>query len=90
MLLNGFHGMYYLVLHGMHTIQCHTIPYHIPYMALYGMILCAETCYLPNFNKLRKCGSFEKVREKKSTLLILCGMVLYDIGMILYGIGMAG
>ena len=28
----------------------------------------AETCYLPNFNKLRKCGSFEKVGERKSTL----------------------
>ena len=30
----------------------------------------AETCYLPNLNKLRKCGSFEKVREKKFTLLL--------------------
>ena len=29
----------------------------------------AETCYLPNFNKFRKFSFFEKVREKKSTIL---------------------
>ena len=31
----------------------------------------SEACYLPNFNKFRKYSSFEKVREKKSTTLIL-------------------
>ena len=42
-------------------------------MVLYGCrkkTKKTETCYLPNFNKSRKCFSFEKVRERKSTLLL--------------------